>query len=181
MPQPTSTGGMMGYATSVDTGGIVPQILGVTGAENAQVAAAVTAGRAFFAPITINTQVTIAQMRTWFSGSPTGNCDLGIYDSTGTNGAPNNRLGSTGANAAAGGMFTKSLTANAVLPPGVYWLAFLDTVADSVHTRTMAVAGLGAIMQTSATNLTVLPSTAGTVADSVLLIELYALISGGFS
>jgi len=76
---------------------------------------------------------------------------------------------------------TKSLTANAVLPPGVYWLAFLDTVADSVHTRTMAVAGLGAIMQTSATNLTVLPSTAGTVADSVLLIELYALISGGFS
>lgn len=158
-----------------------PQVLLYPGIENAAVVAATTAGRAFFAPVTVNAYVTITQMRTWFSGSPTGNADMGIYDSTGANGAPNTLLGHTGANAAASGLFTKSLTANLLLSPGLYWLAFLDTVADSLHTRSLAIAGLSQLYQTSATNLTVLPSTAGTVADSILLLELYALVSGGFS
>jgi hypothetical protein len=139
------------------------------------------AGSAFLYPVTLLTSVTVTQMRTWFSGSPTGQVDMGIYDSTGTNGGPNNLLAHTGANAAAGGIFTKNLTANLSLSTGLYWLAFLDTVADTVDTRTIAVSGMGVLYKTSSTSLTVLPSTIGTIASTSILIQMYALISGGFS
>src|SRR6185369_9875626 len=119
-----------------------PFVLAVPGYESVAVnAIALTAGAAFLHAVTLQAQVTIAQMRINISGSPTGNIDMGIYDATGTNGAPNNRLGSTGANAATTGLFTKSLTANVVLPPGQYWLALLDTVADSVFGRLTTASG----------------------------------------
>lgn len=141
----------------------------------------VTAGAAYFVGYTLLTQVTISQMRTWFSGSPTGNIDMGIYDATGANNAPNNLLGHTGANAAAGGIFTKSLTANLALSPGQYWLAFLDTVADTVLSRSTNVGGLGACYRTTATNLTVLGSTAGTIATQAVIVAIDALLLNSFS
>jgi hypothetical protein len=106
---------------------------------------------------------------------------MGIYDSTGTNGAPNNLLGHTGAIVAATGVFTQNLTANLLLSPGRYWLAFLDTVADSVGVRSGLAANIGVNLQTSATNLTVLPSTAGTVVNSIIRTGLIALLSGSWS
>jgi hypothetical protein len=144
-------------------------------------ATATTAGRAFFTGVTLYAPVTVSQMRCWLSGSPTGNVDMGIYDATGTNGAPNNLLGHTGAVAAVTGVFTQNLTANLLLSPGRYWLAFLDTVADSVGMRSGVAANIGVNLQTSVSNLTVLPSTAGTVVNSILRTGLIALLSGSWS
>jgi hypothetical protein len=120
-------------------------------------------------------------MRVNISGSPTGNIDMGIYDATGTNNGPNNLLGHTGANAAATGLFTKSLTANLLLSPGQYWLAFLDTVGDSIFARTATAAGLPVVVRTSATNLTVLPSTIGAVADNAIEVGVIGLILNSYS
>jgi hypothetical protein len=139
------------------------------------------AGAAFFEGYTLYAPVTVTQMRAAFSGSPTGNCDMGIYDSTGTNGAPNNLLGHTGAIAAVTGLFTQNLTANLLLSPGKYWIAFLDTIADTVQSRTTLVSGIGPYYRTTATNLTVLPATAGAVAVNGTSIAVAALLSGGFS
>ncbi len=158
-----------------------PLILYTPGIENASQIAAITAGVGYFTLFQLLAPVTVTQMRCYFSGSPTGNCDMGIYDSTATNGAPNNLLGHTGANAAVTSMFTKSLTANLLLAPGNYWLAFCDTVGDSVANRQSSLSGLGPQYKTSATNLTVLPNTAGTLNDINFLITILALVSGGYS
>src|SRR5215469_3576958 len=112
-----------------------PQALYVPGVENVTATTAVTAGAAYAAPCQLLAQVTVTQMRCSLSGSPTGNIDMGIFDSTGSNGGPGNLLGHTGANAASTGVFTKSLTANLALSPGLYWLAFLDTVGDTLSVR----------------------------------------------
>lgn len=144
-------------------------------------ATTITAGQAQFSAYVLNATVTITQMRCNFSGSPTGNVDMGIYDATGANGSPGNLLGHTGVNVAATGNFTKSLTANLTLSPGQYWLSFLDTVADSVSLRSSNATGIGALMKTSATNLTVLPSTAGTVVNSSQRFGVMALLLNGFA
>ena len=150
------------------------------GIENAVVAVAVTAGAAFFAFKELFAPVTIAQMRCFFTGSPTGNVDMGIYDATGTNGGPGNLLGHTGAIAASAGVYTKNLTANLSLSQGQYWLAFLDTVADSPDARSANI-GLMPVVRSTATNLTVLPATAGAFASNGILIQMNALILNGFS
>lgn len=142
---------------------------------------AVTAGAAYFIGVVLNAPVTVTQMRTTLSGTPTGNIDMGIYDASGTNRKPGNLLGHTGAYTAASGVFTKSLTANLSLSPGQYWLALVDTVADSIQFRATNGAGMGAIYKTTATNLTTLPSTAGTVAPDSNCIAIEALLSSGFA
>jgi hypothetical protein len=141
---------------------------------------AIVAGQAFFSSYVLNTAVTVTQMRCNLTGSPTGNIDMGIYDATGANGSPNNLLAHTGAIASATGAFTKSLTANLSLAPSQYWLAFLDTVADTVQLRG-GVTGLGVLMKTSATNLTVLPSVAGTVVNGTTRIGMTALLLSSWS
>jgi len=158
-----------------------PLIINTPGIENSSNFAAVVAGSAYFQLIKLDAPVTVTNMRCYFNGSPTGNIDLGIYDSSGTNGGPNNLLGHTGINVAATSMFTKALSANLALAPGNYWLAFLDTVADSVSSRQSAFSGMGPQAKTTSTSLTVLPNTAGAIADINFLVALFALVSGGYS
>src|SRR5258708_1303363 len=92
-------------------------------------AGALTAGVAYFSSVSVLTTVTVTKMRCQFSGAPTGNVDMGIFDATGANGGPGNMLGHTGAILSATGVFTQNLTAKLTLSPGLYWLAWLDTVA----------------------------------------------------
>ena len=139
------------------------------------------AGRAFFISQVIYSATTFSQMRTFFFAAPTGNVDMGIYDATGGAAAPGNLLAHTGAIAATAGLFTKSLTSNVTLQPGQYWMAIVDTVADSIPIRVTSSAGLGAFAQTTSTALTVLPATAGTVTEASNVCLVNALVSGGFS
>ncbi len=156
------------------------QILSLPGIENISTTGAVTAGSAFFVAVYNYAQITATQMRCQFSGSPTGSVSMGIYDATGTNGGPGNLLGNTAANTAATGVFTKNLTANLLLPPGAYWLAFLDTVGDTIFAR-FPTAGMAAGYKTSATNLTVLPATSGAIVDAAIIPAIMALLSNSFS
>src|SRR5260221_10213561 len=181
MPQPATTGGGMGYPNTVDSGQIQPFILTNVTGQGAAATSATTAGAAFFVGVELYAPITIAQMRTVFSGAPTGNVDMGIYDATGANGGPGNLLGHTGAIVATTGVFTKALTANLLLSPGQYWLAFLDTVADSVAVKTMQGANVGAVWRSVSTALAVLPASAGSVQTTTVAILLDGLISGGFS
>lgn len=170
----------MGYPASVDTGQVQPFTLEEPDT-TVLTPAAITAGRAFFTAVVLYAPVTISQMRVFLSGAPTGNIDMGIYDATGAGGVPNNLLGHTGVNVATTGVFTKALTANLPLAPGQYWLAFLDTVADTVAFRIGVTVNIGVNMQTSSSALTVLGSTAGTVANSINRVGIVALLSGGWS
>jgi hypothetical protein len=141
-----------------------------------------TAQAAYFTAVVLYAPVVVTQMRCYVTAaSPTGNIDLGIYDATGSNAAPNNLLGHTGAIAATTATFTQSLTSNLSLSPGRYWLAFVETVANAVGIRGSLAANVGVNLQTSATNLTVLPSTAGTVVNSISRVGVAALLSGSWS
>jgi len=181
MPYPNTIGGaLMGYPTTVDNGLVAPLVVFTPGIENSTGTFTVSAGQAYASLYTLLASVTLTQMRCCFSGSPTGNIDLGIYDSTGTNGGPGNLQGHTGANAAATGVFTKSLTANVLLSPGNYWIAFLSTIANSVFGRQASGAGMIDSVISSTTGLTVLPSSFGAFTDSNLVTVL-CLVSGGFS
>lgn len=171
----------MGYPATVDTGQIVPSALYQGELFTGGSGSAVTAGSAYFYDVIVNATVTIIQMRTALSGAPTGNIDMGVYDSTGTNGQPNNLLGNTGAQLSATGVFTKSLSANLTLPPGKYWLAIIDTVADSIFQRSSGNAGIGVAYKSTATNLIQLANPAGAIATNATKIYLEALLLGGFS
>lgn len=159
----------------------IPQML-VTDATDANnnATGVLTAGVAYFSSISVLTTVTVTQMRCQFSGAPTGNCDMGIFDATGTNGAPGNMLGHTGAIAATTGVFTKSLTANLTLSPGLYWLAWLDTVADTVFRSAPTNIGGNPSVRSTSTTLTVLASSIA-VTDSGNRVAVVALLSGGYS
>ena len=159
-----------------------PLMLSTPGVESATAVTAVVAGAAYASLVQVLAPVTITQMRTSFSGTPTGNVDLGIYDATGANGYPGNLLAHTGANAAATGTFTKNLTANITLTPGNYWLAFVDTVADSVaQSRSVNASGIAALTRTTSTSLTVLPASFGANSDSNIFLVVLGIVNGGYS
>lgn len=158
-----------------------PFVLANPGYEHCVTPTAVTAGAAYLIAVDLLATITISQMRTTISGTPTGNIDMGIYDATGTNNGPNNLLGHTGANAAVTGQFTKSLTANLTLNPGQYWIAILDTVADQITARVIPSTGFCPNVRTVATNLTVLPSTIGSVANNNTEYGVCGLILNSFS
>lgn len=171
----------MVWAATVDTGMIAPSAGSSGDIVVVSTATTLTAGSPYFSEWMLTGQVTVTQMRCWFSGTPTGNCDMGIYDSTGTNGDPGNLLGHTGAIAAVTGMFTQNLTANLILGPGKYWLAWLDTVADSIIARASQGAGFGILRRVNASNWTQLLTTPSSLVDTGNRVGVMALFSGGFS
>jgi hypothetical protein len=80
--------------------------------------------RAYFMPFQVLRSVTVTKALL-FTGTASGNFDIGIYDNSGV------RLGSTGSTASTvtSGVQTTNLTASVTLVPGVqYWAAF---VADN--------------------------------------------------
>src|SRR5260221_12292943 len=89
-----------------------PQML-VTDATDANNngAGALTAGVAYFSSVSVLTTVTITKMRCQFSGAPTGNVDMGIFDATGANGGPGKNRGHTSHNTSATAGFQPEFTA----------------------------------------------------------------------
>jgi hypothetical protein len=183
MPAPSTTGGnLMGYPASVDNGLIAPFTLEAPDVSVLSASISIAAGAAYLNAVILYSPVTVTQMRCDITnGSPTGNIDMGIYDATGANGLPGNLLGHTGAVAATTGMFTQNLTANLPLGPGRYWLAFLDTASDQPAMRQSVVAGIGTVVRTTVTNLSVLPPVLGSVANNTNKVGLVALLSGSWS
>ena len=130
----------------------------------------------------LNTNVSISSMRIGFSGSPTGTVQLGIYSANTTNNFPAQLLGSTPTFTATAGIITKNFNSILNLTPGLYWLAFLDTVADTVFgTGGTAGAGFYATVLTTATGLSSLPSTFGAASTNNVAMAFSALITNGWS
>ncbi len=182
MPQPPTTGGgLMSFPSTVDTGGVVPQMLTPDAGDAANFGTgALTAGVAYFSAVSVFSPVTVIKMRCQLSGAPTGNIDMGIFDSTGTNGGPGNMLAHTGAILSATGVFTQNLTANLALSPGLYWLAWLDTVADTVFRVAATNIGGNPSVRSSATNLTVLASSIAVV-NTGNRVAVVGMLSGGYT
>ena len=130
----------------------------------------------------LNTNASIGSMRIGFSGTPTGTVQLGIYSSNTTNNFPAQLLASTPTFAATTGVITKNFNTPLNLIPGLYWLAFLDTVADTIFgVGGTAPAGFYATVLTTATGLTSLPSTFGAASDNNVAMAFSALINNGWS
>ena len=125
--------------------------------------------------------VTVTQMRTVFSGAPTGTCQMGIYDSSAAGQLPGSLMGNTATFTAVNGVMTRNLLSNLPLGPGKYWLAFLDTVADTVFGVGGGPTGFYATVLTTTTGLTTLPGTAGAVTDNNVATAFCALVLGGWS
>lgn len=149
-----------------------------------------TGGAIYFCGIELFAPVTVAQMRTEFGGSPTGNVDMGIYDATGTSNKPGTLLCSTGAVSATGTggtLFTQNLAnpaATYALSPGRYWLAIIDSVGDSVAGKTGILGGLTLMWRstgTSNSSLGSVGSSAPSLQATTLIPQVDGLISGSFS
>lgn len=142
---------------------------------------AAVAGSAVFLGVWVNQALTVTAMRCLYSGAVTGNTDMGIYDATGAGAIANNLLAHTGAIAAVTGLFTQNLTSALTLAPGRYWLAFLSTTANTYEATVQGAGGITTSMKTASTALSVLPATAGSIANYNIAPALCGLLSGGWS
>lgn len=117
-----------------------------------------TAGFAFMAGYVLYSTTTFIQMRCTVNTAPTGNIDMGIYDSLGGNDYPGTLLAHTGPIAAVAGKFTQNLLQQITLSPGKYWLAITDTAGDGIGFINIQGTGMGPYLITNSGSLTQLPA-----------------------
>lgn len=145
-----------------------------------------TANTIAFVPIRVTSPVTLTSIRTRFAVGGNGHYDLGIYDSSGTNGDPGNLL------AHAASTNTSLATANTTivnpafvggnlaLSPGLYWLAYwVDNATDTVDKTATLQSGIAVVRSMSSTGP--LPSTASSLSNGSLKPILIGLIVGGMA
>lgn len=133
-------------------------------------------------------QVTLTNVRCGFGTvGGTGHFDVGIYDATGTNGAPNNLLAHAAATnttlATTNGVQTPTLIGgNIILNPARYWLAlWIDNAVDLINRETSR-QNLGVVMSgTNAGPLPALASSITSLGNGTLKPLLIGLITGGWS
>ena len=118
----------------------------------------------------------------------TGHYDVGIYDATGANGAPNNLLAHaastiTALATATGNQTPALIGGNLALIPGRYWLAlWIDNATDTIFRPGASAAGRAVTM--SGTNAGPLPALASSItglADGSFKPWIIGLLLGGFS
>lgn len=169
----------MPFANTVDSGQVQPWTLGVDDIEYSESSNSnLGAGAAYLSGVTLRASILVTAFRCHIGTvpTPTGNVDMGIYDSN------LNLLVHTGATAAASGILTVTLTTPYPLAPGNYWLAWLDTVSDSVYCVESNLTGLMVTARSVATGMSVLPGTlSGATQPTIARIAMLALRQGGFS
>jgi len=145
---------------------------------------AVSAGTIYFNGFELLATTTFSAMRLGFGGSPTGNVQLGVYDSTAANSKPGVLQGSTALVAATAGMNTINLTQNMTLNPGQYWMAMMDTQADTtefiVPGEGLGV-GMGPFYQSTATFGSLPANIAGAVTVGTNAFGFQLLVLNGYS
>lgn len=118
----------------------------------------------------------------------TGHYDVGIYDATGTNGAPGNLLAHAASSAtalatAAGNQTPALIGGNLSLSPGRYWLAlWIDNATDTIFRPGASAVGRAVTMSgTNAGPLPALASSITSLADGSFKPWLVGLLAGGWS
>jgi len=145
---------------------------------------AVTANTVYFIGTSLYAPATLTGIRVRFSTGGNGHYDIGIYDATGTNGAPGNLLAHAAATNTS--LVTSSATltpafinGNLALSPGRYWLAlWVDNSTDAVN-RQLASQNVGVVVVMTSTGP--LPATASGLSNGTLKPVLVGLLSGGWS
>lgn len=187
MPQPTTTGGsLMGYASSVDTGQVVPFAL-YDGELAATSSSAGVANTAYLVGVTLRVNAVMTAIRVRFAAGGSGHFDLGVYDATGTNNTPNNLLAHAASTAASIATATGTQTpafigGNLPLSPGNYWLAFWIDNATDTWNKASANANIPVIQSgTNAGPLPVLASSLSGLANGNLKPLLEGLFLNNWS
>jgi hypothetical protein len=187
MPAPNTTGGaLMGYPASVDNGLILPEAL-YDGEVAAGVSTAPVATTAYLVAVKLTAPATLTGIRVRFGVGGTGHYDVGIYDATGANGAPNNLLAHAAAVASSLITSTATLTpaligGNLVLSPGNYWLAvWCENAADTIF-RVTAGNNMAPVQSgTTAGPLPALASSLTALGNSNFKPIIVGLLLGGWS
>lgn len=151
-------------------------------------AGAVVATTAYLVPVVLEAPATITSVRVRFVTGGNGHYDVGIYDATGVNGAPNNLLAHAAATAtslATAGNTTASpafINGNLSLPPGRYWLAFWIDNGTDTFTQKVSVATLGMVQTgTTAGPLPALASSLSGLAETGVKPNIIGLVQGGWA
>ncbi len=149
---------------------------------------ALTANGVYLVGVVLNAPVTLTGVRLRFAAGGSGHYDVGIYDSSGTNGAPGNLLAHAAATstslATATGTQSPTFTGgNLNLAPGKYWLAvWVDNATDTVNKQSAS--GNMAVIQSGTVTAGPLPAAASSItglANATVKPLLIGLISGSWS
>ena len=131
-------------------------------------ASALVANTAYLVGVTLLAPAVLTNMRVRCNAGGNGHYDVGLYDATGANGAPNNLL--THAAATASSLATSSATltpaligGNLALSPGRYWLALWCDNATDTWSK-VASSNTNVTIVQSGTNAGPLPALASSLA-----------------
>ena len=143
-------------------------------------AGALVANTTYLVAVIVPAAITIVSMR-YRCTTASGNCDLGIYDPVTTN-----LLGHTGAVAVASGVQNVNLTANLVIGPGRYYLAFwIDNATATIFRVASTNENLTNALNSTSTNATSLAANiagmGGVTSPSGTKVVMSAVISGGMA
>ena len=183
MPAPTTTGGFMSYASTVDIGQVVPQAL-YDGDLSLGNTGTLSANTVYLAGVTLLAPATLTAIRLEFASGANGYYDVGIYDSTGTNAAAGNLLAhaaatnTTLATPSSGRVAPSFIGGNLALSPGRYWFAFwISNASDTVQRQ----AGNSQMSVSQTFSSTGPLGAVGSLSDTGTRIQMLGLLSGGFS
>ena len=151
-------------------------------------AAAGVATTCYLVGVVLWTPATLTNVRCGFGAGGSGHYDVGIYDATGTNGAPNNLLAHAAATAtsiatATGNQTPALIGGNLALAAGRYWLAlWIDNATDTIFRPGASAVGRAVTMSgTNAGPLPALASSITSLADGSFKPWLVGLLAGGWS
>ncbi len=179
----------MGYPSSVDTGQVQPLALYDGELASQATATALVANTAYLVGVVLPVPAVLTGIRVRCTAGGTGHYDVGIYDATGTNGAPNNLLAHAAATAtslvtASSVYLTPALIGgNLALAAGRYWLAlWCDNATDTWNKVASSNANVTIVQSgTNAGPLPALASSLSGLADAGFKPVILGLLQGGFS
>jgi len=180
----------MGYPSSVDTGQIIPAALYDGEIASQATATALVANTAYLVGVTLNVNAVLTGIRVRCDAGGNGHYDVGIYDASGTNGAPGNLLAHAAAtatslatSAGANNLTPALIGGNLSLAPGRYWLALWCDNATDTWQKVASSNGNLTILQTGTNNgpLPALASSLSGLANAGLKPVIIGLLLGEWS
>lgn len=182
MPQPSGTGGNMGYPASVDTGQVQPSIINNEVAAYVGTSGLLVANTVYLFAFELQTQVTIIKARWRMAATTTGTTNMGIYTQNGAASAlvSGSDTGAQTNAASADNNFTYATPI--LLSPGQYFMALAPSNSTDTYLTRGAAGTQGtsrARLATNALSAGVLPATTGTLLAAGTTPSMALIDSGG--
>jgi hypothetical protein len=175
----------MAYPNTVDIGQIGQ--LALYDGELAQTASSVgVANTVYLVGVFLQSYKVLNAMRVRFATGGAGHYDLGIYDATGTNGAPGNLLAHAASSntslVTSSATLTPAMLTSVNLTPGPYWLAmWIDNATDTFNKQSASGSMSVILSGTSAGPLPSLGSSISSLTNATLKPILIGLFANSWS